>query len=711
MGNLWKFWRGPEISQTQASGSILLQRNPAFIARDRELEDLSKYFSKKHHDGPISCVIRGIGGVGKTQTAIEFTHRYKDDYDMMFWVRADEKIELHRTFGAIGRKLRIFDTEDVDRPKVERIQDWLRTTGSCFTLSETPRVLKMLDKKWLLVFDNVPNWNSLAPYLPTHSRASTASIIVTTQVSGEWRLDHVLPLEPFNMQVGSSLLLRQVKPSVVYRNCEADRDNAREISKLVGGLPLWISQASGYINLTGCTLAEYISSHLSSSNLLGGRNMGSNEWTYERAVETTFDITMKELSTEATDLLFVLTFLKSGNIREDLLLREHEDPSLAFLHTRNKARYTSPTLEEVSENAEINRFSSMLGELAVGQLVRRESGETDQPGQQLSVLTIHRSLQEGLLLKLNQDPQRRQLSFERAVSLLREFYPCRSIMEQGEEDMWPRTQQILPHIQNVIKAFDRSHPPMLPVLRFAELLADVGGIEMYDRGFAADARILLRKADELLDNLKEPSMTTLRAEILTILGLCNDTLGISERAESFRVRQRLLTIRKQLLRKIPAANITTEDEKLFFKAEADMACSLQNSNCFQDLKSLCEKCRFKYLDWGNEENFPCEWAKYHNHMASVFLFKGDTKRATESSKTALNLMIKALPNSRLAVNHRFIWANIIFQNDEHLTAIEEQRKVLKLRIEECGESNLLTLQCQLNIGIMLHLSKQNQEAE
>ena len=140
------------------------------------------------------------------------------------------------------------------------------------------------------------------------------------------------------MNVGSSLLLRQLKPPAGHVVSGADRDEAREISNLVGGLPLWISQASGYINLTGCTLAEYISIHLSSSNLLGVRNMGSNEWTYERAVETTFDITMKELSTEATDLLSILTFLKSGNIREDLLLRNHNDARLAFLHIRNKAR-------------------------------------------------------------------------------------------------------------------------------------------------------------------------------------------------------------------------------------------------------------------------------------------------------------------------------------------------------------------------------------
>ena len=129
MENLWKRLRRPETNEVYSGGNGLLQRNPAFIARDRELQILRNCFSKKGQDGPISCAIRGIGGVGKTQTAIEFTHRYKDLYDFVFWVRADEKIELYRTFGAIGRKLKFFDTEDVDQPKLEKIQDWLRMTG------------------------------------------------------------------------------------------------------------------------------------------------------------------------------------------------------------------------------------------------------------------------------------------------------------------------------------------------------------------------------------------------------------------------------------------------------------------------------------------------------------------------------------------------------------------------------------------------------
>ena len=203
----------------------------------------------------------------------------------------------------------------------------------------------------------------------------------------------------------------------------------------------------------------------------------------------------------------------------------------------------------------------MLAELAVGQLIRRGSDEIDQQGQQLPILTIHRSLQEGLLLRLNREPERRQVSFERAVSILRESFYHPSNQKQREEEIWPLAQQILPHLQNVVIAFNRSHPPIQPTLPFAELLADVGGIEMYNRGFAVDARILLQKADKILGDLQGPSATPLRADVLTLLGLCNDALGISERAESHEVRQRALELRQELFDSIPRSKRTLQDEK------------------------------------------------------------------------------------------------------------------------------------------------------
>ena len=113
--------------------SVNMGENHDFIGREKELGSLHDTLVESHAAAtPVSCVIHGIGGVGKTQFALKFTYKYKSDFQAVFWISADpeKETEILRTFGAIGRKLRLFDSEDIDQTKVEIIVDWLETTGT-----------------------------------------------------------------------------------------------------------------------------------------------------------------------------------------------------------------------------------------------------------------------------------------------------------------------------------------------------------------------------------------------------------------------------------------------------------------------------------------------------------------------------------------------------------------------------------------------------
>jgi len=70
----------------------------------------------------------GFGEVGKTQTAPALLYKFRKEYDAVFWDSADpeKETEILRSFGATGRKLRIIDTDDFDRAKIERILEWLK---------------------------------------------------------------------------------------------------------------------------------------------------------------------------------------------------------------------------------------------------------------------------------------------------------------------------------------------------------------------------------------------------------------------------------------------------------------------------------------------------------------------------------------------------------------------------------------------------------
>lgn len=196
-------------------------------------------------------------------------------------------------------------------------------------------MLIFLELRWLLVFDDVCDFSSIWNYVPTSSRAAS-SMIITSQRPGEW-CNHKVKIEPLDEKIGSELLLSQLKGEAVT-NIDANRELAREISSSVGGLPLWVNQARRFIRDSRCSLEDFLTSLRADITLLEESNMGADVSWYERAFSTAFDRTLDRLSKDSVDLLFMLAFFNPTNVREDLLLGDHREKCLDFLHTKNRHR-------------------------------------------------------------------------------------------------------------------------------------------------------------------------------------------------------------------------------------------------------------------------------------------------------------------------------------------------------------------------------------
>jgi hypothetical protein len=201
----------------------------------------------------------------------------------------------------------------------------------CLTLAHNS--LKV--HSWLLVFDNVEDYESIAPYWPSVSKTQ-ASIIVTTQKQGSlirWTT-HKIHLTPFKPEDGTSFLMKQldIDPN------DSEREQAEEISDLVQGLPLTLNYVSGYIRNSGCSMLEYLEMHHESSNLWEGDNESDN-WMYERTQATVFDIAFARLSEDATKLLRILAFLNPEGVPECMLISDHSEDHLQFLSKNDKHRY------------------------------------------------------------------------------------------------------------------------------------------------------------------------------------------------------------------------------------------------------------------------------------------------------------------------------------------------------------------------------------
>lgn len=97
---------------------VTYRQNPAFYPRPQYLEQISAVLGPDTPRGLTSFALVGFGGCGKTQLAIEYTHR-TNHYDAIFWCAAENSLQLSESFAMHARQLDLIKGDDV--PQQDRI--------------------------------------------------------------------------------------------------------------------------------------------------------------------------------------------------------------------------------------------------------------------------------------------------------------------------------------------------------------------------------------------------------------------------------------------------------------------------------------------------------------------------------------------------------------------------------------------------------------
>jgi hypothetical protein len=277
--------------------NVPYRRNPYFTGREDLLTRLHQFL----HSGKATALtqpqaISGLGGIGKTQTAMEYAYRYRDDYQAVLWASAASRETLISDFVALASLLQLPERDVADQGVVvAAVRRWLAS-----------------NKGWLLILDNADGLELAADFIPLES---SGHILLTTRAQSTGAIANSIEVEKMEQPEGALLLLRRAKKLAANAPLEQatapDRSLAEAIVAELGGLPLALDQAGAYIEETNCGLSGYLDLYRTRrKDLLQRRSKVRSE--HPEPVGTTWSLSFQKVeqaNPAAADLLRLCAFL------------------------------------------------------------------------------------------------------------------------------------------------------------------------------------------------------------------------------------------------------------------------------------------------------------------------------------------------------------------------------------------------------------------
>ncbi|TDC48120.1 tetratricopeptide repeat protein [Actinomadura sp. KC345] len=178
--------------------------------------------------------LHGLGGVGKTQMAVEYAHRYKSDYDLIWWIPADQPVLVRSSLASLATPLglpsaSVSGVEEAANAVLEALR-----RGEPYT-------------DWLLIFDNADEPEELTDILPQ----GPGHVLITSRNHRWAGIVDALPIDVFTREESVEFLSRRVPRGITPT--DADR-----LAEELGDLPLALEQAGALHTETGITVSEYL---------------------------------------------------------------------------------------------------------------------------------------------------------------------------------------------------------------------------------------------------------------------------------------------------------------------------------------------------------------------------------------------------------------------------------------------------------------------
>lgn len=281
---------------------IPFRRNPFFSGREQIIADLFSYTSAKP---PSLMAVSGLGGVGKTQVAIEFALRFSDNFRSVIWLSGHSEQALRKSIESAVKKLGLpFDAEDQNHQgAVDSLQMWMGQ-----------------EKGWLAVIDNVDELESLGGCIPNNLEGH---ILITSRlrVFDKLGIVELFELDEFQERETREFLAKRIRLPTFSFDPES---SVGDLHVELGGLPLALEQASAFIVETQISsLGDYLHEFRKNRLALLAK-VDPQTGNYNKTIATTWLMNFQEVakvSEASAELLRVTAFLRDSTpVAFDLLI-------------------------------------------------------------------------------------------------------------------------------------------------------------------------------------------------------------------------------------------------------------------------------------------------------------------------------------------------------------------------------------------------------